>query len=505
MTSRPTTLGELLTAAAEQAPDTTAIVDANGSLTFEELLGATLLRASLLTALDLGGQRVALISENSADMVAQIYANALAGVTTIFINARLQPHEQVAQLRRSGAALWIGDDHAVDGLSNEIGETTDVQLLSLAAARPASLEQYPHPVVRAEDPAWLLYTSGTTGRSKGVVLTHANVVAAAENAGVARRFSSDEVLGLPFPLFHIAATNLLIAHLNHRPVVLISGFEPAEVATLIERYKITALSLAPTMVRRLIDYQRRAGADLSSLRTVYYGAAPITPALLREAHDVLGCEFSQSYGMTEAAGMAVFLDADAHRRGLAGEPERLTQAGMPGPHITLRIVDDDGNQVPPGIIGEISLSGPQIFSDYDEESDVARAERCRSGGFRSGDMGVIDANGALRVVDRKKDIIITGGENVSSLEVEAALCSHPSISAAAVVSRPDPEWGEAIVAAVVPTDGTFDEGAVRAFCRDALAGFKRPKTYLVVDALPVNATGKIDKVAIRRLARGEVH
>ena len=119
-------------------------------------------------------------------------------------------------------------------------------------------------------------------------------------------------------------------------------------------------------------------------------------------------------------------------------------------------------------------------------------------------MGVIDTNGALRVVDRKKDIIITGGENVSSLEVEAALCSHPSISAAAVVSRPDPEWGEAIVAAVVPADDTFDEAAVRAFCRDSLSGFKRPKAYLVVDALPVNATGKIDKVAIRRLVCGEV-
>ena len=209
MTSRPTTLAELLTAAADQAPDTTAIVDATGSLTFEELQHAALLRASLLTGRNLGGQRVALISENSADMVAQIYANALAGVTTVFINARLQPHEQVAQLRRSGAALWIGDDHAVDGLSNEIGETTDVQLLSLAAARPASLEQYPHPVVRAEDPAWLLYTSGTTGRSKGVVLTHANVVAAAENAGVARRFSSDEECASSSAALMATATTLI--------------------------------------------------------------------------------------------------------------------------------------------------------------------------------------------------------------------------------------------------------------------------------------------------------
>jgi acyl-CoA synthetase (AMP-forming)/AMP-acid ligase II len=252
------------------------------------------------------------------------------------------------------------------------------------------------------------------------------------------------------------------------------------------------------MIRRLVDFQQVTPTDLSTLKTIYYGAAPITPSLLSQASHVLGCAFSQGYGMTEAAGNAVFLDGDAHAKGLSSDETLLSKAGIAGAMTILRVVDDQGLDVPPGELGEITLAGPQVFSNYEPEEGVSEAAFDAYGGFRTGDLGTLNSDGLLQVVDRKKDIIITGGENVSSLEVESALSGHPMVKAIAVVSRPHPEWGEEIVAVVVPGD-PFEEIEVRAFAREHLSGFKRPKIYVIVDQLRVNASGKVDKKELRRL------
>ena len=499
MMTYPTTLTKLLDDATTAHPHALAIVDGGNSLTFAELKADALERAQFLRLLQPNIERVAIIAENSAAMVGQIYGVALAGATTVMINARLQPMEQRILLERSKATCWIGDAPLLEELKTHKTLPTGVVVADLQSAKAPVEGSFEPAPVDAHDPAWLLYTSGTTGVPKGVLLSHGNLLAGAANAGAARQLEEDEVLGLPFPLFHIAATNLLMCHLVHRPVILIAGFEPEEVSRLIELHKITSLSLAPTMVRRLVDFQTRSPTDLSSLRTIYYGAAPITPSLLREANEALKCSFSQGYGMTEASGNAVFLDAVAHRRGLEGDVDLLTQAGSPGPLTTLRIVNDAGQEVPSGVIGEVTLAGPQITAGYDPEEAVPEAEFCLGGGFRTGDLGVLDENGILRIVDRKKDIIITGGENVSSVEVEQALCELPEVRTAAVVARPDPHWGEAIVAVVVPTKEPFDERHVRQVLRTRLARFKQPKHYVVIDELLTNATGKIDKVALRAL------
>jgi acyl-CoA synthetase (AMP-forming)/AMP-acid ligase II len=391
--------------------------------------------------------------------------------------------------------LWLGDETSIAALKPLAPAGVTLATWGDAQSDDGKPRES---VSHGEFPAWLLYTSGTTGKSKGVPLSDANLIAAAANAGIARNFSDSEVLGLPFPLFHIAATNLLMAHLHARPVVLIKGFEPQVVSELIARHQITALSLAPTMIRRLVDFQQVTPTDLSTLKTIYYGAAPITPSLLSQASHVLGCAFSQGYGMTEAAGNAVFLDGDAHAKGLSSDETLLSKAGIAGAMTILRVVDDQGLDVPPGELGEITLAGPQVFSNYEPEEGVSEAAFDVYGGFRTGDLGTLTPDGLLQVVDRKKDIIITGGENVSSLEVESALSAHEMIHAVAVVGRPHPEWGEEIVAVVVPS-ADFDEGAVKSFAREHLSGFKRPKAYVLVEALAVNATGKIDKRALRQL------
>ena len=491
----PASLADLLSHAVANAPEATSLIDGDVHWTFADLdLDATKRTSFTTTHVEVGG-RVAIISENCPEMVSQFYASSKANVTSVMINARLLPSEQLELLERSRATLWLGDETSIAALRPLAPTSITLATWSDAQSDTGEFrERLRHP----DFPAWLLYTSGTTGKSKGVPLSDANLITAAANAGIARNFSNSEVLGLPFPLFHIAATNLLMAHLQARPVVLIKGFEPQVVSELIARHQITALSLAPTMIRRLVDFQHAAPTDLSTLKTIYYGAAPITPSLLSEASQVLGCAFSQGYGMTEAAGNAVFLDGDAHAKGLSSDETLLSKAGIAGSTTILRVVDESGVEVEPGVLGEITLAGPQVFSDYEPEEGVSEAAFDTYGGFRTGDLGTLTADGLLQVVDRKKDIIITGGENVSSLEVESALSAHEMIHAVAVVGRPHPEWGEEIVAVVVPSP-EFDEGAVRSFVKEHLSGFKRPKTYVVVEALAVNATGKIDKRALREL------
>ncbi len=491
----PQSLAELLDQAVTNSPHGISLISGEVHWTFADLDRDSEQRAHFTNAhVEIGG-RVAIISENCLEMVSQFYASSKAHVTSVMINARLLPAEQLGLLARSRATVWLGDEACISALAPLAPR--EVTLATWAEALAESSEPR-EDFDKGALPAWLLYTSGTTGTAKGVPLSSTNLIAAAANAGVARHFGDQEVLGLPFPLFHIAATNLLMAHLRARPVVLIKGFEPDMVSALIAKHEITALSLAPTMIRRIVDFQQESPTDLSTLKTIYYGAAPITPSLVSEASRVLSCSFSQGYGMTEAAGNAVFLDGEAHQRGLEGDVALLSKAGVAGTLTTVRVVDDDGHEVTPGAHGEITLAGPQVFAGYELEDGVSEATFDAYGGFRTGDLGTLSANGYLQLVDRKKDIIITGGENVSSLEVESALCEHDMVKAIAVVGRPHRQWGEEIVAVVVGA-ADFDEGEVRAFARERLSGFKRPKVYVLVEALAVNATGKIDKRALRDL------
>jgi acyl-CoA synthetase (AMP-forming)/AMP-acid ligase II len=286
----------------------------------------------------------------------------------------------------------------------------------------------------------------------------------------------------------VAGYNVLLHHHHRRPVVLLPGFSPTVVCEAIARHRITTISLAPTMVASLIDDPARSSADLSSLRTVSYGASAMPTEVLRLAVERLGCDFTQGYGMTELSGNAVFLGAEEHRRALSDQPHLLGAAGRPAPGVDLRILDD----------GEIAVRAAQVMAGYWEDEEATASSFAEGGWFRTGDIGRLDGDGNLYVIDRKKDVIVTGGENVASREVEDVLHAHPSVATAAVVGVPDRTWGERVAAFVVPRAGeTVDVGALDAFVRQRLAGYKVPRLWEVVAELPTNAGGKVLKRELR--------
>ena len=521
-------LDEILEYAARERPRDPALIfrpveDAAQSLTFAELDARVTQVAAGLQGLASPGDRIAVLAENHPAIVECYYAVPRAGMVLVLLNYRLAPRELAALLEDSAASVLIGEPELLDALAPHLADlSTLARVLALdqpgvlrntyeemvaempvrstghrsLAARPTTSRATPL------DLAWLIYTSGTTGRPKGVMLSHANLVAGIQATALGRPVAEGDVYLYPFPLCHVSGFNICVFHLFRRPVVTLRTFSAVAVCDAIEQHRVSAVSLAPTMIARLIDHlDERTGsrsADLSSLRCVGYGASAIAPALLRRGMEALDCDFAQGYGMTELSGNAVFLDASTHRRGLEGEEHLLSAAGKPGPLISLRVLDESGNDVAAGAVGEIALRGPQVSKGY--WGDAQSSAEARVGGwFRTGDMGRCDEEGFLYIVDRKKDIIVTGGENVASREVEDTIHMHHAVREAAVVGEPDPHWGENICAVVVLREGC--EAAAEElieFVRQRLAGYKKPKRIVFVDELPKNASGKVLKSEVRR-------
>ncbi|HEY3834207.1 MAG TPA: AMP-binding protein [Acidimicrobiia bacterium] len=487
---------------------TVALVDDARAVTFAELDRAVADVAARLTESRPPGAVVAILAANSVDYVTWLYAIPRAGMRALLLNVRDHPRSWAAIVTRSGCTLVAGDRDLLDQL-DQLGPERPpaVELLEFSQVRPSgAAPEGPRVSTAGDDVAWVVPTSGTTGTPKLALLTHASLLAAARGCAEARPVAADDVYLLAFPLCHVAAYNVLVQHLHGRTVVVTRRFEPGRTAHLIEQHRVTAASLAPTMIAALLDHiaasaQRTADSasqpDLSSLRLLAYGSAPIAEPLLRRAMTELGCDFSQGYGMTELSGNCAYLDADGHRRGL-DDPEVLRSAGRPTSFVELRIVDDRGVAVAIGEVGEIAVRGPQVMAGYLGDPD-ATAAAIVDGWLRTGDLGRVDAHGVLTIVDRKKDVIVSGGENVASREVESVLHADPSVAEAAVIGVPDERWGERVTAIVVPArDAHVDEGALVARCRAELAAYKIPRRVVIVDALPRNATGKVDKPELRR-------
>jgi acyl-CoA synthetase (AMP-forming)/AMP-acid ligase II len=514
-------LHEILDNAARTEPDTTALVAEGRRWSFAELHADVRSLAENLAALIEPGDRVAVVAENRAAYVAALYAVPAAGGILVFGNTRHTPGELAEVVQRCDATVLIGTADHLERLAEPelltvahricLDDRTPGALgvSELLASVPpaehpgtAAPERPPNPPSsHAGDVAWLLFTSGTTGRAKGAMLTHRSLVAAALNTTMARPVAEDEVYLFPFPLFHVAAYNVVHHHLRRRTVVLLPRFDPVEVMAAIEAEGVTSVSLAPTMLAMLLDHPDRRRYDLSSLRTVSYGAAAMPRNLL---HRVLAewpaVGLAQGYGMTELSGNAVFLSPEDHRRAADDDPDLLTAAGRPAPLAALRIVDDRGGDVSPGETGEILVRGDQVCAGYWRDPEATAAAISR-GWLHTGDVGRIDPRGYLHVVDRKKDVIITGGENVSSREVEDALGTHPGVASVAIVGMADDTWGEVVVAALVPADPTNPPTLHELRSHVAhLAGFKHPRAVMVIETLPTNASGKVDKVALRALA-----
>ena len=484
----------------EAAPDALALVDAEQEWTFGDLLAAAGAVAAAVVEMTEPGDRVGIVGHNSAAYVAALYGVPMAGRITTLLNQRLSTAEMHQQLADSGAVALLGDPPFLEQLSGDRPSSLRHRRSLVEVARPEGARSsaaggHRAPSTSREAVAWLVFTSGTTGRAKGAMLTHESLLAAAAAASGARAVAPDEIYLYAFPLCHVAAFNVLIQHGAGRPIVLIPGFEPARFVDEVERHGVTATSLAPTMLTMLLEDPVFDAARLGTLRRIGYGASPIPEALLRRIDERLPhVGLSQGYGMTELSGNAVYLDADDHRRALAGASHLLRAAGRPAPGVEVRLADD----------GEICVRAPQVMAGYWERPD-ATAEVLVDGWLHTGDVGRFDEEGYLYVIDRKKDIIVSGGENVASREVADVIAGHPDVVEVAVVGVPDARWGEAVCAVVVGRDGTaIDPDHIVARCRDVLASYKKPRHVLQIDVLPKNAGGKVLNRVVREWAETQL-
>ncbi len=496
-------LHEVPAEAARRAPERVALVTDAGQQTFAELAGRVRRIAGGIAGLTGAGDRVAILAENRAEYVECYYAVPQAGRLLVPLNQRLHPDEWIGSIRRSGARVLVGENELLDRLGPDAARAAGIETIvgldqsvdRLYSELGTAGEEPPLPLAHDDDDvAWLIGTSGTTGTPKLAMLTHANLMAAVDATLTARPVQSDDVFCTPFPLCHVAGYNVLGLHKMARPVVLMRRFDPGRLVELIIEHGVTLLSLAPTMIAMLLDDPRTDDRVLASVRSIGYGASAMPAPVLRAAVGRWDCDLSQGYGMTELSGNAVFLGPADHRRAATGDERLLAGAGYPAPGVEVRL--DDANH-------EILVRAPQVMAGYWQDPDVS-AVALAGGWLHTGDVGRLDADGLLTVVDRTKDVIVTGGENVASREVEAVLHTHAGVADVAVIGLPDPRWGERVAAVVVrrPGDPVSAEDLV-ALARAHLAGFKTPRTVEFVDELPRNAAGKVLKQQLREeLARG---
>jgi acyl-CoA synthetase (AMP-forming)/AMP-acid ligase II len=475
---------ELVSGAAAAVPDRVALIAADGtSTTFEEFAREIAAVAAWATATTGPGGRIAVIADNSPDYARLYYGVPAAGRVLVLINQRLAVEEQIAQLAATAPAVVLGDERYLAALNSR---TPTSRLTFQGTEWLSALRNSPPPPddVDPDSAAWWLFTSGSTGAPKPVLHTHRSITTAVRGTVAGRSVRGGGVYLLPFPMCHIAGYNMLVHHAAQSTVLPVPAFRPATFVDAVRTHGVTSCSLAPTMLHSLLAHLEATGSKLPTLRDVAYGSAAIPADLLRRAIDVLDVGFHQGYGMTEAGGNVTFLGPEEHRAGAAGDAAALRSAGRPHADVEIRIEN-----------GEILLRGAQL----------APALVDADGWFRTGDVGYLDAEGRLVVSDRLKDVVITGGENVSSREVEDVLSTHRDVDAVAVVGVPDEHWGEAVCAVVVPVRGAVpDADELIAHVRAHLAGFKRPRHVLFVDALPTTTNGKVAKAEVREFARASV-
>ncbi|MGA5300250.1 acyl-CoA synthetase [Nucisporomicrobium flavum] len=491
--ARNTGLGSWPARRAAMSPGSNALVFRGDAVTYAQLFDrVTRLAARLRSGGVQRGDRVAYLGPNHPAFVETMFATHLLGAIFVPLNFRLAAPEVDYMLRHSGTVALVHAPTSAfsvrPGTVVEVGDAYEEWLA--AAGEPEPLDV----AVGMDDPAFILYTSGTTGRPKGAVLTHANVFWNCSNLLVGVDVASDEMTLIGAPLFHVAALNqcLLPTFLKGGCSVLMPSWDVDEALELIPRYGITWMFGVAAMFAGLAQSPRWPGADLSSLRSVMSGGAAVPESLIL-AYQERGLTFCQGYGMTETAPGATFLEARESRT-------HVGSAGLPVFFAGVRCVRPDLTDAPAGETGEVLVRGPNVTPGYWNDAEATRDAFTADGWFRSGDLARVDAAGHLYVVDRLKDMYISGGENVYPAEVESVIFEHPAVAEAAVVGVSDPVWGEVGRAFVVPMPGAaLDGDELRGFLVPRLAKYKIPVHVDVVPALPRTGSGKVRKDELRRL------
>ena len=489
------TLHALITTAVDRFSEQTAVSSSEGTLTYRELTDrANQLAHRLITLGITPGSPVALMMSNSAEWVIADQAIIRAGGAKIPINDMLSPAEIGYILNDCGAQVAITDpDLASQARNAGIPHVVELAPGWTGLAHDTETPSHaPHIEVTPDDVALILYTGGTTGRQKGVVHTQRSLATNLLAHQIEIGFQDDERLLLTAPLAHSAGFLLQAGLCKGGQAFLVQKFQAHEVLRLIEDAAITFLFLVPTMIYRLLDIAAPQRSRLASLRTILYGAAPITPERLQQGIALFGPVFMQLYGQSEAPNFLTRLTREDHAK---GDPSRLSSCGRPAAMVQLGIFDEHGTPVIPGEVGEVCARAPYVMAGYHGLPEKS-SETLEGGWLHTGDIGSIDGDGYLHLLDRKNDMVISGGMNVYTTEVEQVISACVGVKAVAVVGVPHPDWGEAVTAFVVPTSG-YDESVIRDSCRQLLASYKQPKKVISVHALPMTAVGKIDKKALR--------
>jgi len=505
-----TTVGGILVDAARRTPAAVALVEgspdaaARRRWTYGALLAEAQRAARALAARYAPGTRVAAVAPSIPESLVLTYGAALAGMVLVPVNPALRPGELRHVLGQSGtAAAFTVAEHrggdvvgALASLRGELPALRDVvefgQWEAFCASAPA--RGAPLATVAPGDVAQLVYTSGTTGAPKGALLTHRGMTNAARLGAVRFGMRPGDVYIQTMPLFHVGGQVVSFQLCQcSATAVLVPGFDAGLVLELVESERATLTCGVPTMLLALIEHPDFTRRDLSSLRAISGGGAVVPASLVRHIEDALGVDFAVVFGQTEACGFIsqTHLDDAAEDKG-----ETL---GTPLPGVAARVVDPaTGAVVPRGAVGELEVSGPNVMAGYHDLPAESAEAIGPEGWLRTGDLVTMDARGYLRIAGRRKEMIVSGGENIFPVEIEHALAAHPGVAQAAVVGVPDPRWGEAPVGVVVPgPGGPPDPGDLEAFLRDRLAPFKVPRRWAFVDELPRTASGKVQKHVLR--------
>ena len=484
----------------ELAGDEIALVSGDRTFTWREWASRIARLAAVLRHDGLhSGDRVAILGQNSHRHMESLYAGMWAGGISVPLNLRLALPELIETARDCEPAILVADAEFQDQAAAVAAAVPSIRAIlreSDYEARLASASPVADTGRQDGDVACLVYTGGTTGRPKGVMLSHGNLVANVENAAGVVPFDRNTVHLHCGAMFHLSALWRVFAltQCGGRSVVL-PRFDASEVLRAIEQHRVTAAAFVPTMIAALMDSPGFRQERLASLRIVTYGASPVSEALLERMMRALPqCGLYQGYGMSETSPAVTFSRPGDHT---PGNP-RLRSAGKPLPQVEVRIVDSEDRAVAMGAVGEIQVRGATVMKGYWRQPELT-AQALRGGWMRTGDAGRFDADGYLYIVDRLKDMVVTGGENVYCSEVENAIASHPSVAECAVFGIPDEKWGEAVHAVVVAKPGQALSAAdVQDHCRLRIAAYKCPKSVeLRAEPLPLSAVNKVLKAPLR--------